>query len=169
MVIEETSAHIQYMGRVGKSFWCILTMLEKSLYLALIFDTVALLTGTALNTVHHSSLMHFLGMKILFIFFIRRPVFVHFLEQVGLVRRGGTERRNNVQGVGGQMGAFSVYQRILNCSYGACKLCTSMRLRTDFGWSIEALYCTCNTVATPAMQYANPTLHSQKDLITFMC
>lgn len=50
-----------------------LIMPEKNLYLALIFDKVALLTGTALNTVDHSSLMHLMGIKILSIFFIRKP------------------------------------------------------------------------------------------------
>ena len=73
VVIEATSAHI-HMGNVGKPFSYVLIMPEKY-YLALRFDTVALLTGAALNTVDHSSLTHLMGVKILSVFFIRRPVF----------------------------------------------------------------------------------------------
>lgn len=74
MVIEATSAYIQYLGKAGKWFLCILIMPEKNLYLALIFGIVALLTGTLLNSVDHSSVMRLMGMKIL-IFFTRRPAF----------------------------------------------------------------------------------------------
>ena len=67
------------------------------------------------------------------------------------------------------MGAFNVYQRILEWSYAASKLCTDICLTSDFEWSMAALYSTCNTVAIPAMQYANLSLHSCKDFISFMC
>lgn len=35
---------------------------------------------------------------------------------------------HNIQGVGGQVGTCSVFQRILGCSRGASKLCTSISL-----------------------------------------
>lgn len=78
-------------------------------------------------------------------------------------------QENNVQGVGGQKDAFSVHQGILDCSYGAPKLCSSMCLRAHFWWRIKALYCTCSPVAATAMQYADPGLHNHKDFISFVC
>lgn len=50
---------------------------------------------------------------------------------------------------------IGVYRRVLDCSCGASKLCTSMCLRSELEWPMEGLSNTRHTVATLAMQYAN--------------